>query len=161
MPARLLLVVLAFPLALSGCSWITRFAVTNGSDAPVKLTISAEASQTGGTQGNHCPLGKRAALEVTTTQLNRWGEIAWRKLPEERYMLDLQHCVVEIEIFPEESVSVAGELTYVGHRREFGTPGGISSLSIKSKDGEISSKGWEITKRFERLSDTLYVYAFR
>jgi len=152
---------LAALLVLSGCSWMTRFAVTNGSDAPIKLLISAEKTKAIEARGSTCTIADWAPLEITSSPLSRWSEISWQKLPQERYTLDRQYCVAEIEIRPGESVSVTEELTYSGHRREYGTPGQLSSLTIQSKDGEISSKGWEITKHFERLSETLYVYSYK
>lgn len=152
---------LAALFALSGCSWMTRFAVTNSSDAPIKLLISAERTKAVEARGSTCTIADWAPLEMTSSPLSRWSEISWQKLPQERYTLDRQNCLAEIEIRPGESVSVTEELTYGGHRREFGTPGQLSSLTIQSKDGEVSSKGWEITKRFERLSETLYVYSYK
>lgn len=140
---------------------MTRFAVTNASDAPIKLLISAEKTKAVGDRGSTCTIGDWAPLEVTSSPLTRWGEISWQKLPQERYTLDRQYCLAEIEVLPGESVSVTKELTYGGHRREYGNPGQLSSLTIQSRDGETSSKGWEIAKHFERLSETLYVYSYK
>lgn len=159
--ARPICAALAAALILSGCSWMTRFAVTNGTDSPIKLLIAAEKSKADGAPGRACPIGDWAPLEVTAAPLGRWGEISWQKLPQERYTLDRQYCLAEIEIAPGESVSITGELTYPGHRRAYGIPGQLASLTIQSRDGEISSKGWEITKHFARLSDALYVYTYK
>jgi hypothetical protein len=160
-PTIPLLIALTIAGTLAGCSWMTRFAVTNDSDSSVRLVISAEVPTQGDPRWRVCPIASERPLETTMESLGRWRDVSWQKLPANKYRLDKTACQAEIDLRPGESVSITQALNYTGHRPENGVPGQIASLSIHGKDGEISRKGWEIVKHFQRLSDALYVYTYR
>lgn len=150
---------LAVIFALSGCSWMTDFAVSNNSDAPIKILFTVEKRKPPGAQDSVCEIDSR--FKITASPLSRWSRASWEPLPPERYTVDPQNCSAEIEIRSGESVVITYDHMYLEHRRNLGTPGRITSLTIQSKDGEISIKGWEITKYFEKLDNALFVYSYK
>ncbi len=155
-------IIFSFIIAISifGCSWITRFAVSNKSDDPITVIYSMAPYEHQKTKERICAIEKWFLPEITKDNLWRFNTGNWNDLSNENYILNSEECSVELTLNPGESVRVATKGTYTGHEGRYGKKSlDLTYLIIRTKDGEIVLKGWELLKRFKKVTDTLYVYS--
>lgn len=138
---------------------MTNFIVSNTSDSPAKVSITA-LTIAPKTDGNTiCPINNWATLEIKALTDN---SAPWQPLPQARYKFDAKACSAQLEILPGESISITKELNYDEKNKSNELPpGGINRLSILTKNGEILLTELQIFKHFTKVDRSTYVYAIK
>src|ERR1700730_4252468 len=106
---RVMLVVLVASAALlTGCSYVTDFAIVNESDQPIEVRYKVKNFP-----GNFAP--PVAPATIAASQLSAKGNQQWNKLNSNQYQLDQENRIVVLRLTPHEALLIADMHNYSGH----------------------------------------------
>ena len=141
---------------LVGCSWNTRFVISNKTDDNLEISISSSTYIHAKTGELICPIVKWPRLEVSDDYLWYFNSGYWSVLPEERQIIDSLACSISFFLNPGESVVIANAGTYTGSWRGDDVID-VAQVEIKQLNKSVSYKGIELLEKFEKIDDMLYV----
>jgi len=142
-------------LLLTGCSYITDFAVINESDQPVEVRYKIKNYP-----GSFSPPVTPAT--IAASQLSTKGDRQWNKLAPDRFQLDQDNRAVVVRVMPHEALLVADMHNYGGHEatwdaKEFP----IVQLTVKGSRGEITFTNDDARRSFSEVSRALYTLTYK
>lgn len=143
-------------LSLFGCSWNTRFAISNKTDSDLEISISSKTSTHAQTGEKICPIIKWPRLEVSDDYLWYFSSGDWSVLSKERQTVDELTCNIKFSLNPGESVVIADAGTYTGSWRGEDIID-VTQIEIRQRDKSVTSKGIELLDKFKKVDDMLYV----
>ncbi len=154
MSVRILLLIVC--LNLSGCSWITKFAISNKTDNDLAISITVKTYNHAKTKEVICPIIKWPKLELSNDNLWYFNTGHWVEFPRNRQVVDSLNCIIEFDLKSGESVVIANAGTYTGSQ-EGEEVIDVLKLKIEQQDKSATYKGVELLESFEKVDDTLYV----
>jgi len=151
---RVFLIFLCF--VLYGCSWNTRFAISNLTDADIEISIASRMYTHVNTGEVICPLINGSRLEVSDDYLWYFNSGDWLVLPKGRQTVDELACSIKFSIKTGESVVIANVATYTGLVGR-GDVIDVAQVEIRRQGKLVIYKGVELLNKFQKIDDLLYV----
>jgi hypothetical protein len=138
----------------TACSWRTHFVITNSSAATLHVVY------VGDIEGD--PARCVLKLEQPETAEHAWSPL-WTKLPASAFSFDEARCSVDLTLAPGSSVAIASAMNYTGHDLSHPMTQRLAKyrITLVGVAGELSCTGWELVRRFERRSDSLYEFDYK
>lgn len=144
---------------VSGCSWITTFAIVNASRAPITI------SYTIGSQGTNipaCPDGYFLPFPrvVPVKEIDTLKGLA----PEAQkadFTCEKLTRTVTLSLAPDQAVSLFSVGTYTGPDSERDYLLVLMKLSIKGDSGELQYGGRQLVRDFEKKSVALWTLTYK
>ena len=151
---------------LSGCSWVTTFAVVNETDSTIDVSYTLAAPD--GSKLPPCPDDQfiekpRVRLAAELDDPSTLGA----SLPPSQFQCDPATRTVSIRLMPRHAVLLFWELNHTGYRTEieqekhFHYPPPIVRLAIHSDHGGIEYSGSQLTRDFIKKRDSLYLLTYQ
>lgn len=158
---RWLLAVL-FPF-ITGCSWMTYFAVVNKTPEPIFIEYRLAGD---GTRNSLCPDG-HFIMKPKMTDINAINDLNVLAIPEAKFVCEADTRTVRLELPPDKGVFLFEELNYTGFRTEaeiekqthIGFQ--IKSISVQGKFGKVYYENAQVPRDFEKIKRSLYVLTYK
>ena len=144
---------------LSGCSWITTFAIVNASRAPITIsyTIGTEA-----TKVPACPDGVFLPFPrvVPVKELATLEGLS-KEAQKADFTCEKSTRTVTLSLAPEQAVSLFRVGTYTGPNSERDYRLDLMKLNIKGESGELQYGGRQVLRDFEKSNDALWILTYK
>lgn len=151
----LLISLIVYVAVLTGCSYLTDFAVVNQSNDTIKIRYRIK---------NHpgpftTPV---PPATVPTSRLNAKHNQDWRELTREAYRLDQETREVVVELGSQEALRIARLHNY--ERNGENTDADefpVEEIVVTGKSGELKLVGEQVRLTFSEFSKVLYTLTYR
>lgn len=154
---RFSFIILLVPL-LSGCSWMTLFAVSNKSDQTIVLQYVISASSPGTPS---CP-DDRQILKPRISNVAPQKNIRVHDLPLAHYTCDPATRTIQTTLLPDKTLYLLNRINFIEQdlHQQTGITFPIGPLTINKNENEKFPVN-QIGYTFKKVSDMLYVITYR
>ena len=142
-------------LLLTGCSYMTDFAVINESDQPVEVRYKIKNYP-----GSFSPPVTPAT--IAASQLSTKGNQQWNNLASDRFQLDQDNQTVVVRVMPHQALLIADMHNYGGHEDAWGAKEfPIEQITLRGARGEINLANERARTTFSEVSRALYTLTYK